>query len=133
MTTTPWKPSSYLGIPEKIKTKYLTGYRGRFCSKSQLSKKLAEGWEVVSITAEDKKFLNPPTLIDGKPLTSEVHVRELILVRMPEELAKGRDKYFAEVTDGGLDSSVQRYKDGTQMGNHPACATGKIEVIHGNK
>lgn len=133
MATTPWKPSSFLGLPEGIKRKYLAGYRGRFASKSQLPKKLAEGWEVVQFSPEDMKLLKPATIIDGKALTTSLEVRELILIRMPEDVAKSRDDFFKGLTDDALNTTVEKFKKETDVEGHGNRATGKIEINVGGK
>ena len=96
MSTTPWQPASRLDVPDLIQKKYLkgVGYRGRFIRKANLDAKLQEGWEIVNLTPDEVKLISPSEIVDGKPLTTQVQRRELILCRMSLEMVKSRAEFF---------------------------------------
>lgn len=124
--TQPWRPASLLSLPQVIKDKYLSGYRGRFVSKSQLSKKVLEGWEVVQMSPEDLELLSPATLIDGKPLGTNLQVRELILCRMLEETALAREEYFRSLIEGSESNQMGELRDSVDVG--PSGVYGSIKI-----
>lgn len=103
--TTPWKPANRLDIPQKYKK---SGWIYRFCSSEEsrpgnITKKLQEGWivdkEVVPAMERDGVLPIMPTLNDGKRLDSTFKMRELIVMRIPQELADSRKKYYADRTN----------------------------------
>lgn len=87
VTVTEWKRPDDLSIPDRFRQE---GYRYKWCRKDRLQFRLNEGWEIVPI--KDGQLLkgNP----DGVNMDNAYHMRELILCRMPEALAKQRDAYF---------------------------------------
>ena len=89
--TQPWKPASILQVDMKSKD-----HRPRWCRKDILDKKKLEGWE--------------RTIIDGSPMGAFVEKRGLILCRMPEEMAKSREKYYKDMTDRALPGAVNEFK-----------------------
>lgn len=92
----PWKPASRIDIPEELK---IPGFRYRSCNTMQtgnIQKKLAEGWIVDKELS--KKMEHVATVDDGKKLDGTTRFRELIVMRMPEEMAKSRDEYYAKRT-----------------------------------
>ena len=94
--TTPWKPASRIEIPEHLK---IPGFRYRSCNTSQtgnIEKKKAEGWIVDKELS--KKMEHIATIDDSKKLDGTTRFRELIVMRMPEEMAKSRDEYYAKRT-----------------------------------
>ena len=94
--TTPWKPASRIEIPEELK---IPGFRYRSCNTMQtgnIQKKLAEGWIVDKELS--KKMEHIATIDDSKNLDGTTRFRELIVMRMPEEMAKSRDEYYAKRT-----------------------------------
>ncbi len=115
-----WKPSSLL--PEHNKK---DGFRYRYISndRENVRKKLAEGWELVQdrnqepIAVNDisgRETYDTGTIEDGKPISTIVSHRELFLARMPEDMAKERDKYYQDLTKEqrlGLKSKAQNEAD----------------------
>lgn len=100
--TTPWKPARVLDVPDSLKDK---NFRYRWCTTSKdgnIRKKLSEGWEVDTDLQNKLDELHgiPKTLNDSRSSLggSNVQVREMILMRMPEERAKSRDEYYAKMT-----------------------------------
>ena len=95
--TAPWKPASRIDIPEELK---IPGFRYRACNTMQtgnIQKKLSEGWIVDKELS--KKMEHVATIDDGKKLDGTTRFRELIVMRMPEEVAKQRDEYYAKRTN----------------------------------
>ena len=94
-----WKPASLLTHPP------MPGFRLRWVSKAQLSKRVAEGWEVVQ--KGGRPVTSAPDLertgVDASKMDSTTQLRELILCRMPEEMARSREAYYKNMTDSLLD------------------------------
>lgn len=92
-----WKPAAMLDVPEKV-----PGFRLRWCDKDALNlqRKKAEGWimanEINGIHAEHD---HPEKTGDGHSMTSVTEYRDLVLMALPEDLGKARDKYFNEKTE----------------------------------
>lgn len=127
--TTPWKPSSFLGIPEHLK---VPGRRYRWGKKDRpgnMEKKLAEGWVIdIDLTKEMKK-LSPPTIQDGKSMDSTMQVREMIVMWMPEETAIARNKYYSDKAGAAQRGAQKAYKESIRdvFGNNDI-AYGDIET-----
>lgn len=119
--TTPWKPAEVLKLPKK------PGFRQKWVREDIVDKFLAEGWKFVE---DKKKALNPPkTIVDGASLSTTVRKRELVLMEMPEVLAKERDAYYKSLSDGALAGSVSEFK---KVANEDGGKSyGKVEIIGG--
>lgn len=91
-----WKPASVTDVVKKE-----DGYRYRWVEKSpdNLYKKEAEGWEKVSgLTSDRAKSVDDGRVHSGKNLTSTHEKHDVMLYRMPEELAEARDDFVNEKT-----------------------------------
>jgi len=99
-STTPWKPAQILDV------KPIPGFRLRWVRKDNLEKSKTEGW----IPIEAKDYLTR-TIIDGTPLGTYVTKRNLILCKMPEAMAKGRDAYFAAKSKEVLAETKRKFVD----------------------
>lgn len=107
--TTPWKPAKILSMPKK------PGFRQKWVREDLTERFEAEGWKFVE---DRKKVLNTPkTIVDGVPLSTAVKKRELLLMELPEAVAKQREAYFKSLTDGALKASVQKFKDTANEGS----------------
>lgn len=107
--TTPWKPATLLDIPERLKD---PNFVYRFCTTKRdgnIQKKQAEGWEIDKELSR-KMTQARPTLEDGKNLDGTTRIRELVVMRMPKELAESRNKYFQDKTDNAMKNSAQELK-----------------------
>jgi len=85
-----WKPSSVTDVVGKD-----PNYRYRWVNKDpdNMAKKEAEGWEKVNgLQAESVDTLDPSK--DGHKMTSVIEKRDVILQRIPEDLAQERDAYY---------------------------------------
>ena len=95
---TTWTPPSSLDAPRPK-----DGFRHRWIRLETLgqddtknvSSKLRSGWELVR--ADEYPEQNYPVVKDGK-YTGVIGVGGLVLARVPEEIAKSREDYFARRT-----------------------------------
>ena len=93
-----WSPPSSLDAPEPP-----AGYRHRwirvevlgFDDTKNMVGKLRSGWELVR--ADEYPETDYPTMKDGK-YAGVIAVGGLLLARLPEEIAKSREAYFAKQT-----------------------------------
>ena len=65
---------------------------------TNVSKKMREGWEPV------KAVDHPELMLLGNAATGNVEVGGLMLCKMPAELAKSRDEYYAKQAQAQMDS-----------------------------
>ena len=94
--TTPWRPSRVLEIPERLKT---PGFVYRWCDKNKagnIQKKLSEGWEVDKEISRKLTAIATRTINDGSPLDGTAQVRELVVMKMPKEMADSRNRYYQD-------------------------------------
>jgi len=94
--TTPWKPARVLDIPQKLKD---PNYTYRWCDVNKvgnIQKKLQEGWVIDKELGEKLSRLHGlnTSLQDGSPLDSTVRLRELIVMKMPKDMADSRNQYY---------------------------------------
>ena len=92
-----WKPANITDVVNKD-----PGYRYRWVNKDpdNMAKKAAEGWETVSGLQGDKVAAEGELRInDGRNVTSTHEKRDVILQRIPEELAQQRDAYYDAEND----------------------------------
>lgn len=113
-----WKPASVTDVTDKE-----DGYRYRWSRKSadNIAKKEAEGWETVNKGSSDKAKPTDDGKVDSpKSMTSVYEKHDVILQRIPEETAQGRDAYMNEKTKRrtlGLTSHFK--KEAKEAGNAP--------------
>lgn len=127
--TTPWKPSSYLNIPKHLQ---VAGRRYRWCTTSKpgnIDKKIAEGWTVDNELTKKMKRIGV-TIQDGKGLDSTLQVREMVVMWMPEELARGREKFYADRANSAQKSAQNKYrKDAKDLaGEYGGGAYGEVKI-----
>jgi hypothetical protein len=94
--TEPWKPANLLTGIEKA------GERRKWKRFNEMDKWLAEKWEPVTQDEVDRKVLEAVTIIDGSQMNKYVRKRNLILMKMPEKVAKGRDAYYRRLNDASI-------------------------------
>jgi len=93
-----WTPPSSLDAPPAP-----DGYRHRWIraetvgqdDSKNMSGKLRSGWELVR--ADEYSDVDYPTVSDGR-YAGVIGVGGLVLARIPEELAKQREAYYAQMT-----------------------------------
>lgn len=111
----PWAPSHLLKVSGKV-----PGYRYRMCSMDamNLQKKLDEGWEIVKKGIDGKhESISNGTLMDGSQLDNTIRKRNLILMRMPEELAKSREEYYSQLNKAAVPNKVKDLKEEAKKAN----------------
>lgn len=94
--TAPWKPARKLDIPEHLKN---PAFVYRWCDKNKpgnIQKKMSEGWEVDKELSRKLTAIATKTLNDGSPLDGTAQIAELIVMRMPKEMAASRNEYYAK-------------------------------------
>lgn len=126
--TTPWKPASFLDVPNEYRR---PGYLLRWKREDELERAKMEGWETVK-SKNPSNVAPQKTLIDGTPLSSVVHKRGLILCEMPVEVAEERKRFFDTLTNKGLEGSVKKYKDATNIDGSER-AYGEVNIKIGSK
>lgn len=119
-----WQPASVTDVTGKE-----DGYRYRWSNraKDNLSKKEAEGWETVSgLMGDNVVATDTHRIDDGKKLTSIYEKHDVILQRIPEELAQERDAYYNNESSrrtAGLTSHIKK-----EIGKEGAEAHGEITI-----
>ena len=127
MGNTPWKPATPLDYPTP------PGFRDRYCVQTpeNIQKKESEGWFIVKDKRGKPVVDSKKTAIDGKPLDDTVTYRSLILMRIPEETAKARDKYYADLNNAKQGANAERFEAdtaGESAGYPGAGAYGNVTV-----
>jgi len=99
-----WTPPSSLDAPpapDGFRHRWIRAESVGFDDTKNISGKLRSGWELVR--ADEYPDSNYPQVKDGK-YAGVIGVGGLLLARIPEEIAKSREEYFAkrtQVTFGG--------------------------------
>ena len=99
-----WTPPSSLDAPpapDGYKHRWLRAESMGFDDTSNMSAKLRSGYELVR--ADQYPDANYPTVQDGK-YKGVIGVGGLLLARIPEEIAKSRQEYFAKQTQDKNDA-----------------------------
>ena len=101
---TVWTPPSSLDAPpapDGYRHRWLRAESMGFDDTSNMSAKLRSGYELVR--ADQYPESNFPTVQDGK-YKGVIGVGGLLLARIPEEIAKSRQEYFAKQTQDKNDA-----------------------------
>ena len=119
--TTPWRPARFLHIPESMKDpRFVYRFVNTKREGNEL-KKLQEGWEYDYELGKKltQQFGQTRTIQDGTPIDTAYRIRELIVMRMPKEMAKARNDYYSKRGETNLrtmkESLQQGMDDGTQV------------------
>lgn len=119
-----WKPASVTDTFNKE-----AGYRYRWVNKDpdNLAKKKAEGWEVINgLQADRVSAVDNDQVSQGSSMTSVFEKKDVILQRIPEELAVERDAYFDAESYrrvSGLTAHIKK-----DLGKDGAPAHGEITI-----
>lgn len=119
-----WAPASVTDVAYKE-----AGYRYRWSRKEadNLYKKEQEGWQTVSGVTSDKATPEDSNRInEGKSLSSVYEKHDVVLQRLPEEIALERDKYWnneAERRVSGLTAHIKK-----ELTKEGAAAHGEITI-----
>ena len=93
-----WTPPSSLDAPpapDGFRHRWIRAESAGFDDTKNISGKLRSGWEFVR--ADEYPDSNYPQVKDGK-YAGVIGVGGLVLARIPEEIAKSREEYFAKRT-----------------------------------
>ena len=93
-----WTPPSSLDAPpapDGFRHRWIRAESVGFDDTKNISGKLRSGWELVR--ADEYPDSNYPAVKDGK-YAGVIGVGGLVLARIPEEIAKSREEYFAQRT-----------------------------------
>jgi hypothetical protein len=93
-----WTPPSSLdapNAPDGFRHRWIRAESVGFDDTKNISGKLRSGWELVR--ADEYPDSNYPKVKDGK-YAGVIGVGGLLLARIPEEIAKSREEYFAQRT-----------------------------------
>lgn len=120
---TSWKPASVLDVTGKEE-----GYRYRWANKASdnIYKKEQEGWETVSGLQSDSAKHESDRIQDGKQLTSTFEKHDAILMRIPEEVAQGRDDYINNKTAQRTKGLTAHFKE--EAKKNGSVAHGEIKI-----
>jgi hypothetical protein len=119
-----WKPANITEVTNKE-----PGYRYRLVSKdpTNLAKKAAEGWEIVNgLQADNASLTDTGRMADGKQMTSVHERHDVVLQRIPEDLAQERDEYYNALSAkqvSGLTAHIKK-----DMGHEGANTHGSITI-----
>lgn len=97
-----WKPAAVTEVKNKE-----DGWRYRWVNKhpDNMAKKANEGWENAPAVVPEGRIEH------GQSLTSTMEKHDVVLQRIPEELAKSRDEYFDDKNErrlAGLTSHLKK-------------------------
>lgn len=101
-----WTPAAVTDVTNKEE-----GYRYRWVNKDpdNLAKKKAEHWEYVDSTS-DSATAPGVRMGDENNLTSVYEKRDVVLMRIPEEIAQGRDEYMNKKADSRIAAVTKQTK-----------------------
>ena len=101
-----WTPPSSLDAPpapDGFRHRWIRAESVGFDDTKNISGKLRSGWELVR--ADEYPDSNYPQVKDGK-YAGVIGVGGLVLARIPEEIAKSREEYFAKRTQDREEASA---------------------------
>lgn len=112
----PWAPASTLPIPEPM-----DGWRFKWVRRlsmgdtdvMNMSKRRREGWEPVS--ADDQ-----PDLAAYSDTSGVIEIGGLVLCKMPEQRAKGRDLYYGNKAKEQTDGLSRQFRSEAKVESHLA-------------
>ena len=93
--TTPWTQEGNMWKRDHVRlNQKRPGYRARFVAVRNIERNLADGWLFANI--KDYGGLTDRIAGEEKQIDTKIRRRELVLMEIPEDMAKSRDKYFAD-------------------------------------
>lgn len=122
--TQPWQPARLLDV-KNVNPNYLY----RWVAKQNLTRKIAEGWEVITNANSSGENAPAVTLEDGTKITGVISKRNLILCKMPKELAASRQKYYEDINKNLLTQSIEEFKSTSNKSGAKTYGEIKIEVL----
>lgn len=127
-----WQPKRLLDLHSARKDGKLDeSFRYRWASREigNVEKKLAEGWIICNKETDPDIFHdNPLRMDDGKPIDSTKTYRDLVVMKLPEELGKARDRFIRQRTENQTAGIKSRAEDNMQSIGPGAHVHGKITI-----
>lgn len=116
-----WEPARALNLVKKD-----AGFRYRWASAdpANLEKKQAEGWEFASGPEVHDR---PKGVEHGKQIGSLKQYRDVVLMRIPEDMARARDEYMRTQTDAQTKGITKRLKNNVAR-QGDATVTGSVQI-----
>ena len=102
-----WAPAAPLGIKAKDPSNRL---RWVHAEPANMLKKRAEGWEQASVGDAVHDRPNGVESGSGTP-AGVLEYRDMVLMKMPEEMARERESYYREVSQQQLSGLAARTKN----------------------
>lgn len=102
-----WKPASVTDVTHKDPD---SRYRWVNKDSDNLAKKQAEGWNFVDAKTDGSQT-SAPRIEDGNSMTSVVEKRDVVLMKIPEEVAQGRDAYMNNKADKRISGLTAHIKE----------------------
>lgn len=121
-----WKPAAMLNV-----TKTIDGHRARWVhnDRQNILRKQAEGWVFANeITGIKREHEHPEKVEDGHSLTTTTEYRDMVLMALPEEMAKAREEYFNEKTEQQTRGLKRDLEKEMRNGENTAAIHGKIVI-----
>lgn len=135
--STPWKPARVIDIPEGYKDQRFTYRWCNVLKIGNIQKKIQEGWEVDKIMSKKLNELYGlnRTIEDGSPIDSTVKMRELIVMRIPKEVAHERNEYYHKRGQIDQESIEKGMRDNisNKTGSDPSNILGRSTVYSERK
>lgn len=91
-TSKPWSANDNPWSPDIFKVPKIPGFRLRFVSENKVDQRKSQGWTPV----EQNELTG---LISTHSIDTTFRARRMLLMKMPEEMAKKREKFFSDLTD----------------------------------
>jgi hypothetical protein len=128
-----WKPSKLLDIPVQYKD---PGFTYRWCNTlmdGNIDKKQSEGWiidEDVSLKRRHihltKSKIERDFHDNSKSLGRETMLRELILMKMPNDMAAKRNKYYRDKATANITHTKEQFSG--ELQKHGSYSYGNVDV-----
>ena len=118
-----WKRPDQMEVPEHLKN---PDFGFKWARKDEIDKAIAEGWEVArgaGGTLDYKPYQS------GQSLDGAVHLREMVLVRMPKAMVGQRNDYYRKINDDRMKS----VKKGAEMKQQIEKANKDANVARGTR
>lgn len=134
-TTMPWKPARITEIPENLKDHRFVYRQCNTQKTGNIQKKLQEGWEIDHILSKKLNELYglTRTLQDGSPMDSTFQIRELIVMRMPKEMAHERNEYYRKRSSIDRKSIERGMRDNLNEESDPSNILGRSTIYSERK
>jgi hypothetical protein len=107
--TKPWDPKTNPWHSDMFRLKTTrAGFRTRFVNPENVEKKELQGWSIAN--AEHYGGVKDDKIQDGKPLNTRVVRRGMVLMELPEEMAKAREAHIENMNRRSEQDAKARVK-----------------------